>query len=192
MMLPARHALGIARLSACPCLLRAGEARQVRSSRARSAHAGASAAIIHGGPGMAGRLGGKVALVTGAASGIGAATAALFAREGASVARADLTMASLEAVASDVESTGREALLIAADVTKRADTERLVRETVARFGRVDVLVNSAGVAPRNAPPDWDWEQVWDFVMTVNMKGTFLMCRAVVDQMVQQGGGSIVN
>jgi NAD(P)-dependent dehydrogenase (short-subunit alcohol dehydrogenase family) len=48
------------------------------------------------------------------------------------------------------------------------------------------------VAPRNAPADWDWEKVWDFVMAVNMKGTFLMCRAVADQMVKQGGGSIVN
>jgi NAD(P)-dependent dehydrogenase (short-subunit alcohol dehydrogenase family) len=55
-----------------------------------------------------------------------------------------------------------------------------------------VLVNSAGVAPRNAPADWDWEKVWDFVMAVNMKGTFLMSRAVADQMVKQGGGSIVN
>ena len=81
---------------------------------------------------------------------------------------------------------------MAADVTRRADTERLVDETLRRFGRVDVLVNSAGVAPRNAPPDWEWERVWDFVMAVNLKGTVLMCRAVVDQMVKQGRGSIVN
>jgi len=141
---------------------------------------------------MADRLRGKVALITGAGSGIGAATAGLFAQEGAAVALADLGRDSLEPVAAQVKSVGGEALVMAGDVTRRADTERLVDETLKRFGRVDVLVNSAGVAPRNAPPEWDWERVWDFVMAVNMKGTFLMCKAVVDQMVKQGGGSIVN
>jgi len=138
------------------------------------------------------RLRGKVALITGAGSGIGAATAALFAREGAAVALTDLAREGLEAVMAQVQSAGGQALAMAGDVTRRSDTERLVDGTFERFGRVDVLVNSAGVAPRNAPPDWDWEQVWDFVMAVNMKGTFLMCKAIVDRMVQQGGGSIVN
>jgi NAD(P)-dependent dehydrogenase (short-subunit alcohol dehydrogenase family) len=141
---------------------------------------------------MAARLPGKVALITGAGSGIGAATAALFAQEGASVAIADLAHDSLEAVAGQAGSSGGKMLAVTADVTRRGDTERLVDETLRKFGRVDVLVNSAGVAPRNAPPDWDWERVWDFVMAVNLKGTLLMCRAVVDQMVKQGGGSIVN
>jgi NAD(P)-dependent dehydrogenase (short-subunit alcohol dehydrogenase family) len=141
---------------------------------------------------MAGRLEGKVALITGAGSGIGAATAALFAREGAELALADLDRERLEPVLAEVKNAGRQALALAADVTRRADTERLVDETLKRSGRVDVLVNSAGVAPRNAPPEWDWEQVWDFVMAVNLKGTFLMCRAVAEQMVRQGGGSIVN
>jgi NAD(P)-dependent dehydrogenase (short-subunit alcohol dehydrogenase family) len=133
-----------------------------------------------------------VALITGAGSGIGAATAVVFAQEGARVALADLRQADLEAVAAQVKRAGGEALVLAGDVTKRADSQRLVDETVTRFGRVDVLVNSAGVAPRNAPADWDWEKVWDFVMAVNMKGTLLMSRAVADQMVKQGGGSIVN
>lgn len=141
---------------------------------------------------MAGRLRGKVALITGAGSGIGAATAMVFAQEGARVALADLGPDGLEPVAAQIRSAGGEALVVAGDVTRRADAQRLVDETVKRFGRVDVLVNSAGVAPRNAPADWDWEEVWDFVMAVNMKGTFLMCRAVADQMVKQGGGSIVN
>jgi NAD(P)-dependent dehydrogenase (short-subunit alcohol dehydrogenase family) len=141
---------------------------------------------------MADRLRDKVALITGAGSGIGAATAAAFAREGAAVALADLARESLEPVAAQVARVGGQAVVMAGDVTRRSDTERFVAETLEQFGRVDVLVNSAGVAPRNAPPDWDWERVWDFVMGVNMKGTFLMCRAVVDQMVKQGGGSIVN
>ena len=138
------------------------------------------------------RLRGKVALITGAGSGIGAATAALFAREGAAVALADLARVNLEPVMAQVASASGQALVMAGDVTQRADAERLVAETLKRFGRVDVLINSAGVAARNAPPDWDWERVWDFVMAVNMKGTFLMSKAVVDQMVQQRGGSIVN
>ena len=141
---------------------------------------------------MTDRLRGKVALITGAASGIGAATAVLFAREGAAVALADLGQDSAGPVAAEVKRAGGEALTLAGDVTKRADSERLVGETLGRFGRIDVLVNSAGVSARNAPPEWDWEQAWDFVMAVNMKGTFLMCRAVAELMVKQGGGSIVN
>ena len=141
---------------------------------------------------MADRLRGKVALITGAASGIGAATAVLFAREGASVGLTDLTADSLEPLRAQLASAGATAMATAGDVTRRADAERLVGETVKRFGRVDVLINSAGVSARNAPPDWDWERVWDFVMAINMKGTFLMCKAVMDQMVKQGGGSIVN
>jgi NAD(P)-dependent dehydrogenase (short-subunit alcohol dehydrogenase family) len=141
---------------------------------------------------MTGRLRDKVALITGAGSGIGAATAVLFAQEGAAVTLTDLRPDGLEAVGTQVRGAGRDALVVVGDVTSRPESQRLVDETVKRFGRVDVLVNSAGVAPRNAPSDWDWEKVWDFVMAVNMKGTFLMCRAVVDQMVRQGGGSIVN
>ncbi len=141
---------------------------------------------------MAGRLRDRVALITGAGSGIGAATAVVFAQEGARLALADLRAPDLEKVAAQVKGAGSEALVLVGDVTKRADCERLVDETVKRFGRADVLVNSAGVASRNAPADWDWEKVWDFVMAINMKGTVLMSRAVVEQMVKQGGGSIVN
>ena len=141
---------------------------------------------------MVGRLRDKVALITGAGSGIGAATAVLFAQEGAKVALADLHPGNLDTVAAQVKSAGGEALVMAADVTSRADSQRLVDETVKRFGRVDVLVNSAGVSSRNAPADWDWEKAWDFVMAVNLKGTVLLSRAVADQMVKQGGGSIVN
>jgi NAD(P)-dependent dehydrogenase (short-subunit alcohol dehydrogenase family) len=133
-----------------------------------------------------------VALITGTASGIGAATAALFAREGAAVALSDLKADSLEPTMAQVASSGAPEVATAGDVTRRADAERLIDETLKRFGRVDVIVNSAGVSARNAPPNWDWERVWDFVMAINMKGTFLMCKAIVGQMVKQSGGSIVN
>lgn len=108
------------------------------------------------------------------------------------MALADLGLDGLEPVAAEARSATAEALVMTGDVTGRADTARLVDGTLARFGRFDVPVNSAGVAALNAPPDWDWERSWDFVMAVNMKDTFLMCRAVVDQMVKQGGDSIVN
>jgi NAD(P)-dependent dehydrogenase (short-subunit alcohol dehydrogenase family) len=141
---------------------------------------------------MAARLDGKVALITGAGSGIGAACAARFAHEGAQVAAADVRLDSAEQTVRQIADTGGQAFALAGDVSKRADAERLIKETVARLGRVEVLVNSAGVAPRNAPADWDWERVWDWVMNINMKGTFLMSRLAVEQMVKQGGGSIVN
>jgi NAD(P)-dependent dehydrogenase (short-subunit alcohol dehydrogenase family) len=79
-----------------------------------------------------------------------------------------------------------------ADVTKRTDVERLVSTALARFKSVDILVNSAGVTPRAAPADWDFERVWDWVVSVNLKGSFLMSKFAVEQMVKQGGGSIVN
>lgn len=131
---------------------------------------------------MADRLTGKVALVTGAGAGIGLACADLFAAEGAKVARADLQR----------PGAAGEDLGLAGDVSSRADAARLVAETVRRFGRLDVLVNSAGVTARNAPADWDFERAWDWVMAVNLKGTFLVSKFAVDEMIPRGGGAIVN
>ena len=141
---------------------------------------------------MTRRLEDKVVLITGAGSGIGAACATLFASEGAKVFASDLKLEAVQHVARQIVDSGGEAVGFAADVSKRADAEKLVHEVVARFGRVDAVINSAGVAPRNAPVDWDWERVWDFVMAVNMKGTFLVSKFAVEQMVRQGGGAIVN
>ena len=141
---------------------------------------------------MADRLRHKVALVTGAGSGIGAATATLFAAEGASVALADLRAESVDERAAALAARGGAGVALAGDVTRSADAERMVQSVVDRYGRIDILVNCAGVTPRYAPPEWDYEQTWDWVIGVNLKGTYLMSRFATARMQQQGGGAVVN
>lgn len=139
-----------------------------------------------------GRLDGKVALITGAGSGIGASCAELFASEGAAVVVSDINTDNAEKVARTVGTAGGRAVVLTGDVSSKDDCERLVRESVEEFGSVDVLINSAGVTPRYAPSDWDFEQTWDWVVSINLKGTMLMSYYAVEQMRRQGGGSIVN
>ncbi|MCH8115718.1 MAG: SDR family oxidoreductase [Chloroflexi bacterium] len=141
---------------------------------------------------MAGRLDGKVALITGGGSGIGEATAHLFADEDAEVAVADLKIETARKVADAVASDGGAAIALAGDVSVRAECEALVAGTVEQYGRIDVLINSAGVTPRYAPADWDWEQKWDWTIAINLKGTMMMSYFAVEQMKKQGSGSIVN
>ena len=141
---------------------------------------------------MADRLKGKVALITGAGSGIGAATATLFAQQGAAVALADLRPQPVRERAADLAAGGAPTLALAGDVARRADAERLVNATVERFGGCDILVNCAGVTPRYAPPEWDFEQTWDWVLNVNLKGTYLMSRYATAEMRRRGGGAVVN
>ena len=141
---------------------------------------------------MADRLKGKVALITGAGSGIGTATAALFAQEGAAVALADVRPERVRTRAAEIAAGGAAALALSGDVACRADAERLVNATVERFGGIDILVNCAGVTPRYAPEDWDFEQTWDWVLSVNLKGTYLMSRYATAEMQRRGGGAVVN
>jgi len=138
------------------------------------------------------RLTDKVALITGAGSGIGEACALHFAQQGARVAAADVNHETAASVAARIRDTGSDAIALAGDVSSSADAERRVSDTVEAYGRLDLLVNSAGVTPRYARPGADFEEVWDWVIDVNLKGTYLMCWFAVEQMRKAGGGAIVN
>lgn len=104
----------------------------------------------------------------------------------------DLSLKGIRPIAREIVRAGGEAIAVSCDVSKRAAVAKLVRRTIADFGRLDVVVNSAGVTARHAPKEWDWERVWDFVMAVNLKGTLLVSKFAVEQMVSQCGGSIIN
>ena len=140
---------------------------------------------------VSGRLRGKVALITGGGSGIGEASAKLFADEGATVAIAELNAEGAERVAGEIREAGGSAMVTAVDVTDNDSCAAAVDAVVDEFGRVDVLVNSAGVGARRAS-DMTYEERWQFVIDVNLKGTVLMARHAVDQMKEQGSGAVVN
>ncbi|MEM8811400.1 MAG: SDR family oxidoreductase [Pseudomonadota bacterium] len=138
---------------------------------------------------MGGRLSGKRAIVTGAASGFGAAMAALFVEEGAQVVLADRNG---EGAAEQAKSIGGDALPIAADVSRREDVDAMIGLAVSRFGGVDILVNNAGTTHRNMPLlDVD-EASFDRIYGVNMKAIFLATQAILPHFRQEGGGTILN
>ncbi len=157
---------------------------------------------------------GKIVLVTGCgrARGMGRAISVAFARAGADVVATDvapggtrneneegleeirLGWKGLESLAGEIEAIGRRVLTVVGDVSRAADAERFVAEALARFGRIDVLVNNAA-APHGADRRLLWEvpeEAWDLVIDVNLKGTFLMSRAVIPHMLARGGGRIIN
>ncbi|MBI2849065.1 MAG: SDR family oxidoreductase [Chloroflexi bacterium] len=133
----------------------------------------------------------KVALVTGSSSGIGRAVAIGLAREGAHVVVTGRDKARLLQTAREVEALGRQCLPVEADVTRSKDVEHLVSKTIERFGRIDILVNCAGINPRTSVLDMA-EEEWDRVLDTNLKGVFLCSKAVAKHMVAQKGGRIVN
>jgi NAD(P)-dependent dehydrogenase (short-subunit alcohol dehydrogenase family) len=137
------------------------------------------------------RFNGQVALVTGGGKGIGAAACMAFATEGAAVAVLDFDRDAAQTVASKIEEAGGRAHAIHADVRRGADAERAVADTVKSFGRLDVLVNNAGVVRYGEVPDFG-EDDWDFVVDTNLKGVFLMSKYAIPVMRQRGGGAIVN
>lgn len=141
---------------------------------------------------MGTRLQGKVALVTGAGSGIGRACVLRFWEEGAAILATDIHTSALEKLAREVAEAGGDILTVAGDVTRRDDVVGIVQAAMDAYGRLDVLVNSAGITARNVQAEADFEERWEAVMRVNVKGTLLMCRAAVDAMRRTAGGSIVN
>jgi NAD(P)-dependent dehydrogenase (short-subunit alcohol dehydrogenase family) len=137
------------------------------------------------------RLEGKVAIISGAASGMGAATARRFAKEGATVVVADMLEDDGRAVADGIVTANGAAVFMKLDVTNEADWQRVVEDTVARYGKLDILVNNAGISG-SAVADLLDTAAWDRLLAVNGRGVFLGTKHAVLAMKKSGGGSIVN
>jgi NAD(P)-dependent dehydrogenase (short-subunit alcohol dehydrogenase family) len=137
------------------------------------------------------RLKNKVALVTGGGQGIGRAIALEFGKEGAKVVVTGRTMNKLEGVASEIRKNGGKALAIAGDVSQMADVDRMVTGTVKKFGRLDILVNCAGVL-FSADLAHHTEKLWDDTIDVNLKGSFLTTQRAVPEMLKRGKGKVIH
>ena len=137
------------------------------------------------------RLSGKVAMVTGAANGMGQSEALIFAREGAKVAVADLLEAEGRQVADTIKAAGGQAIFVKLDVGNEAEWEKAVKATVDAFGKLDVLVNNAGISG-TFDPDTLSTSAWDKLMEINAKGVFLGMKHAIPAMQRAGGGSIIN
>ena len=138
------------------------------------------------------KLKNKVALITGAGSGIGRATALLFAKEGAKVVVVDYNEDTAKETVEIIKKNGGEAISIKADVSRSEDVQNMIRQTVERYGRLDVLHNNAGIEGQQAPTAEYDEAVFDKVISVNLKGVFLGMKYGIQQMLKQGGGVIIN
>jgi len=139
-----------------------------------------------------GRLKGKVAILTGAASGIGRTTAVRFAAEGAKVVVADRNRPGAEQTISTVQKAGGEAFFVPVDTSKSNQVSAMVDAAVDNYGRLDVLINAAAILIVTAPIAEHSERDWDMMMAVNLKGVFLCCKYAIPAMLDSGGGSIVN
>jgi len=137
------------------------------------------------------RLKDKVAIVTGAAHGMGEAEARLFAKEGARVVVADILASDAEAVAGEIRADGGEATAAQIDVTREPDWQALIGKTLAAYGRLDILVNNAGISGSSVG-DPDGLAGWDRIIAVNQTSVFLGTRLAAAEMAKTGGGSIVN
>lgn len=138
------------------------------------------------------RLEGKVAIVTGGSLGLGRATCIRMAQEGASVAILDVLEEDGRALEKDLQQRGLKAHFRRCDVSKEADVAEAVAEVAARFGKIDVLVNNAGVAGANKPTHELTEAEWDHVQAINVKGVFFCTKHAIPHLRRNGGGSIIN
>ena len=136
------------------------------------------------------RLKDKIAVITGSGKGLGEAMARLFSREGAKIVVFDIDETAGRETAEQIREQGGEAIFVHGDVSKADDATRLIRDAVDAYGRVDVLVNNAGVHVDKNVPDTT-EAEWDEILDVNLKGMFLCSKAAIPQMRRQGGGNIV-
>ena len=141
---------------------------------------------------MTGRINNKVALITGAGSGIGKSCSVLFAKHGAKLSLADVKKDSMIELSKKINSEGGESFISTTDVTSNDECKSLVEKTYEKYGRLDILINSAGVTPRYAPKDWDFEKKWDWVIDVNLKGSMMMSYYAIKKMKLNNGGSIIN
>ncbi len=133
-----------------------------------------------------GKLDNKIALITGGGSGIGKATSLLFAQEGARIAIADWVEDQARAVVAEIKQKGGEAIAIKTDVSKAADAERMVTETVRAFGRLDILYNNAGIGDAKLLHTMT-EEEWDRTIDIDLKGVFLGCKYGLPEMMKRGG-----
>ncbi len=141
---------------------------------------------------MAGQFAGKVALVTGAASGIGRASAIAFARERASVVVADVDISGGEETAKQIDANGGRSIFVQTDVSQSTDVEALVQTAIDKYGRLDLAHNNAGIlGPRGLTAECT-EETFDRVIAINLKGIFLCMRNELRHMAEQGSGAIVN
>jgi meso-butanediol dehydrogenase / (S,S)-butanediol dehydrogenase / diacetyl reductase len=137
------------------------------------------------------KLQNRTVIITGAAAGIGAASAALFASEGAQVVAVDVDREMLNQVSGQLEKAGANCLAVPADVSQRGDVEIVLRAATQKFGRIDILFNNAGIVPTGKLEATSEEQ-WDRAMAINVKSMYLFCHAVIPGMKAQGGGVILN
>lgn len=139
------------------------------------------------------RLKEKVALITGAASGIGRETALLFSREGASIVVVDMNDEAGEKVVGEIESAGGKSIYVHADVSKGSDAENMVRKAEESFGKLDILFNNAGISHIDDDNAVTTEEaVWDLTFAINVRGVFLGCKYGIPALRRAGGGSIIN
>ena len=139
-----------------------------------------------------GRLDGKIALITGSGVGIGACTAKLFAKEGASVMLVARRENTLQKVKQEIEAAGGKAAYVVADLATAEGCTKAIDSTVAEFGRIDVLVNNAGIADKHRSTKNTTDEWWEFVLAINQTAVFRLCRGALVHMEKQGKGSIVN